>query len=90
MKRKKEEEDEERENQDDEDDSENEDESSEALDLGDVKTRTYTFENILMLENKGKLNFRPYYQRQFKWKLKQSSLFVESAPIGYPCPEVTF
>mgnify|MGYP002003467749 CR=1 FL=1 len=75
---------------DDEDDSEDDDENIEIPCMGNVKEKDYTLETILNLEKKGKLNFRPYYQRQFKWKLKQSSLFVESALIGYPCPQVTF
>lgn len=89
MKRKKEEE-ENCEQNEEEDESEDEDECPCDVNLGDVKTINYTFENISLLEQRGKLNFRPYYQRQFKWKMKQSSLFVESALIGYPCPEVTF
>lgn len=55
-----------------------------------ISTKDYTWETILSQERRGKLNFQPEYQRLFKWKQTQSSLFVESLLMSYPCPEVTF
>ena len=58
--------------------------------LDPVETRDYTFDLLLSMEAKGKLQLRPFYQRGFKWKQKQSSLWIESILRGYPClPEIT-
>ena len=46
--------DEECEQNDDEEESED-DESAEQINLGDVRTYNYTFENIMLMEKKGKL-----------------------------------
>ena len=59
------------------------------LSLSPVERKDLTLELLLAMESRGALDLKPFYQRGFKWKQKQASLWIESVLLGYPCPEIT-
>lgn len=70
--------------------TDNDDDDIVTKDLTEISFKDFEFDSIKQKETRGELNFRPIYQRGFKWKQKQSSLFIESILLGYPCQPVTF
>ena len=64
------------------------DKEEEVVRLDPASRQDYNLESLLSMEKKGKLDLRPFFQRGFKWKLKQSSLWIESILLEYPCPEI--
>ena len=53
-----------------------------------VTNKNFDLRNLLTMEMEQELDLRPFYQRGYKWKQKQASLWIESVLRGYPCPEI--
>ena len=74
----------------DEDEDEDDDEPSTSGKLEQLEFKKYDIEYLRNLEERGKLQLQPFYQRDFKWTQKQASVWLESILRGYPClPEIT-
>lgn len=78
--------------EEDEEDDDEEDEIrvEDLVPLTLPKFKNIEVREIQSMEEAGRLVLSPFFQRGFKWKQPQSSLYIESILRGYPCiPEVT-
>lgn len=53
--------------------------------LEDLKFKDYDIAYLKDLEERGKILLQPFYQRGYKWKQQQASVWIESILYGYPC-----
>ena len=79
---------------DDDDDCEDEEDSDSddrPKNLADLQFKDYDMGYVRNMVDDGKIQLQPFYQRGFKWTPKQSSAWIESILLGYPCmPHVIF
>jgi hypothetical protein len=54
----------------------------------DFDTSDILTQQLLTMFQKGDIRIAPAYQRQFRWKAKQSSQFIESMMLGIPIPSL--
>lgn len=71
-----------------ENDESQEDEAYVTYDIATYPS-DFTLSGIVDMWNKGDIS-SPEYQREFVWKIKQSSLLIESFLLGLPVPPVFF
>lgn len=70
------------------DDEEGQNEDSKKT-LAPLSFKNWDMNYLQNLEERGKLNLQPFYQRGFKWTQKQASAWIESILRGYPSvPEI--
>lgn len=79
---------------DDDDDCEDEEDSDSddrPKNLADLQFKDYDMGYVRNMVDDGKIQLQPFYQRGFKWTPKQSSAWIESILLGYPCmPHIIF
>lgn len=56
--------------------------------LDKVEYKDFGLDSLLGMESRKQLELRPLYQRGYKWRVEQASLWVESILLGYHCPEI--
>jgi hypothetical protein len=54
----------------------------------DFDTSDIVTQQLLAMFQEGQIRIAPAYQRQFRWKAKQSSQFIESMMLGIPIPSL--
>lgn len=54
----------------------------------DVSAVNFSVRELVRMMVEGELNFAPAYQRKFRWRAKEESVFVESIFLGLPIPPI--
>jgi hypothetical protein len=71
---------------DDEDDDDGGSPSTERPSkLEALKLKSYDMAYLKELKERGDILLQPFYQRDYKWKQQQASVWIESILYGYPC-----
>lgn len=54
----------------------------------DVSATSFSVRELVRMMVEGELNFAPAYQRKFRWKQQDESVFIESIFLGLPIPPI--
>lgn len=55
-----------------------------------IETYSKSIESLFSLRNRRKIDYKPYYQRNYVWDLGKASYFIESLIIGTEIPPLIF
>ncbi|MFA5176370.1 MAG: DUF262 domain-containing protein [Candidatus Nanoarchaeia archaeon] len=55
-----------------------------------IESRVIPIEELFKIRNKNKIDFKPYYQRNYVWNNEKASYFIESLLIGTEIPPLIF
>lgn len=51
-----------------------------------IETKSKAIESLFSLRNRAKINYKPYYQRNYVWDERKASYFIESIILGTEIP----
>ncbi|HBN6176800.1 TPA: DUF262 domain-containing protein [Vibrio parahaemolyticus] len=55
-----------------------------------INTRTISVKTLLSERNLSRINYKPYYQRNYVWDAKKATFFIESILLGTDIPPLIF
>ncbi|EJC6929252.1 DUF262 domain-containing protein [Vibrio parahaemolyticus] len=55
-----------------------------------INTRTISVKTLLSDRNLSRINYKPYYQRNYVWDAKKATFFIESILLGTDIPPLIF
>lgn len=55
-----------------------------------IETYSKAIESLFSLRNRRRIDFKPYYQRNYVWDLSKASYFIESIILGTEIPPLIF
>lgn len=55
-----------------------------------IETKSKAIESLFSLRNKAKIDYKPYYQRNYVWDERKASYFIESIILGTEIPPLVF